>query len=128
MIQGRTGANRTAAVRIQVRGLNDVREDLTAVIDTGFSGFLSLPGERVDRLGLATVGTRRARLADGTQVVSMIYVCEVYWHGRFREVATVRLGREPLVGMSLIWGSELRIRAEAGGEAEIEELASDSAT
>lgn len=92
------------------------------VVDTGFTGFLTLPRGFVDSLSLPLLGSTPATLADGT--TAALEVCEalVVWHGRQRPVECLVTGGAPLIGMSLLRGSELRIRVTGGGDVRIEEL------
>ena len=99
-----------------------VREEIEAVIDTGFTGHLCLPPEVADRLRLPMRGSSRYRLADGGVAALRVRRALVVWHGRPRRVPVVETGGEPLVGMALLRGSELRIRVSGGGEVLVEEL------
>lgn len=95
---------------------------LEAVVDTGFTGFLTLPRAFVDSLSLPLLGSTPATLADGT--TAALEVCEalVSWHGRQRPVECLVTESSPLLGMSLLRGSELRIRVVGGGDVRIEEI------
>lgn len=100
-----------AIVPICVRGPRGV-ETLDAVIDTGFSGRLSLPTP-VIRLEWARAG--RAALADGTEIRVDIYDAEVEWHNSWREIAVDEADTDPLIGMRLLRGSEVCISVTEGG-------------
>ena len=43
MITGMVNANREAAIRLLVRGPQGHQREIEAIIDTGFTGFLTLP-------------------------------------------------------------------------------------
>ena len=52
MIEGVVNAAREAVVTISVRGPDGQAREIEAVIDTGYSGFLTLPASLVEDLGL----------------------------------------------------------------------------
>lgn len=93
-----------------------------AVVDTGFTGYLSLPPATVEALGLRLVGSAESVLADGSVAREDVCAARVLWHGRERPVRALVSGMSPLAGIALLAGSELRIRAEGGGEVLVEEL------
>lgn len=94
-----------------------------AVVDTGFSGNLTLPAESIRQLGLPYIGNRAFELANGQQSRFEIYLAAVSWHGRERYVVTLQSDGEPLLGVQLLWGSRLTMDALPGGPLEIEEIA-----
>ncbi|MBW4693190.1 MAG: hypothetical protein KME27_15665 [Lyngbya sp. HA4199-MV5] len=57
-----------------------------AVIDTGFSGFLTLPSDMISTLSLRWEGRDVATLGDGTSCTFEVYVGRVIWDGQYREV------------------------------------------
>lgn len=122
MIRGRVTADgREAVISVEVLGRNDRRMWVEAVMDTGFTGYLTLPSDLVASLDLAPRGSRDAILADGRRVDLDVYRARVLWHDRERPVVVLGAGGQPLVGMALLAGSELRIRVEGGGEVTVED-------
>src|SRR5204862_5414705 len=115
--------NREATMRLGVRGENGQEHEIEGVIDTGFTGFLTLPSTLIASLGLAWHGREQAFLGDGsTQVFDVYAAATVIWDGQARTVETDAVDNDPLVGMGLIYGHELRIRAVDGGAVTIEAL------
>ena len=51
MIRGEVSADWEATIRLKVLGPSGQEEDVEAVIDTGFNGFLTLPPDLIARLG-----------------------------------------------------------------------------
>ena len=66
MITGVVTASREAVVQVMVHGAHSRDVPVDAVIDTGFTGFLTLPPPLITMLGLAFAGTTRATLGDGS--------------------------------------------------------------
>ena len=94
-----------------------------AVVDTGFTGSLTLPAESIRRLGLAHIGNRTFELANEQQSRFDIYRASVSWHDRARYIVVLQSEGAPLLGMALLWDSRLTLDALDGGAVEIEELA-----
>jgi predicted aspartyl protease len=68
MIQGQVNARREAIIPIQVLDQNRQTVNLQATVDTGFSGFLSLPLAQInalqllyDRTEIFTIGSKPGR-------------------------------------------------------------------
>jgi len=55
MIVGSVNANREAIIRLLVGAPEGQTQEIEAIIDTGFTGFMSLPPDLVESLGLADV-------------------------------------------------------------------------
>jgi clan AA aspartic protease len=112
---GAVNASDEAVMPLEVRNSSGERETLAAVVDTGFTGFLTLPRAVVDLLSLPLLGSTPATLADGS--TATLEVCEVMvvWHGLSRPVECLVTESAPLMGMSLLRGSELRVETEPGG-------------
>lgn len=73
------------------------RPDLTIeyVVDTGFTGFLTLPLEAVELLQLPYLQDVPANLADDSQVALPVHLATVKWCGRERDVRVIATGRRP---------------------------------
>ncbi len=122
-MRGRVTADASEAViAVQVLGARGDRVEIEAVIDTGFTGFFTLSADVVRSMSLPSRGSRDVVLADGSVVGLDVYRGHVVWHGRALPVAVLESEGGPLVGMALLRGSELRLRAVDGGDVLIEEL------
>lgn len=44
------------------------RREIEALVDTGYSSYLTLPSDLIATLGLSTLGTEQLTLADGSEV------------------------------------------------------------
>ena len=122
MITGIVTAHREAIIRLNVRGPGGVEKTVEAVIDTGFDGTLTLPTTVVAALGLPWLSRELAFLADGSASLFDMYAATVLWDGKPRRVLIQAVDTTPLVGMSLLYGYELRIEAVKGGSVVISEL------
>ena len=89
MITGQINANLEAVIPLVVQGQGEAVLALNVVIDTGYSDFLTLPAETIATLGLEQAATGVLTLADGSKVVSAIYLATVIWDGLPRHDITV---------------------------------------
>lgn len=80
MMEGRVNQNCEATLSIVVRS-NTTTQLIDAVIDTGFSGFLTLPSEIISTLRLSWEGRDFATLGDGSScyVRGLSWVCHLEW-------------------------------------------------
>ena len=120
MITGIYTRDREARVRLQVLGSKHNSRQIEAIIDTGFTGYLTLPSATISSLGLGWRGREQAVLADGSLQQFDVYAGRVRWGTQIRTVEVDACNYEPLIGMSLIEGHELRIQAVEGGLVTIE--------
>jgi clan AA aspartic protease len=119
MIRGMVNIRLEAVVPLRVRGPTGVDVVVDAVIDSGFTGSLTLPSTTVAALGLIRVSGGSAILADGSARPFDIYAAEVEWDGVWRGILVSAVGAEALLGMRLLAGHSLRIDVASGGVVEI---------
>ena len=109
MIRG-TIRNRESIIELEVYGPGQPAQQIQAVIDTGYNGYLTLPGRLVTALQLPFAGHRRGTLADGSVTRLDVYLASVVWHGRQIDVLISQTAGAPLIGMSLLERSRLTYR------------------
>ncbi|HEY3303434.1 MAG TPA: clan AA aspartic protease [Candidatus Binatia bacterium] len=119
MISGLVTGDGQAVIHLTVRGPTGQEQDIEAVIDTGFDGWLSLPSSIIASLNLVWRQRGRAILADGSENVFDIYEGAVFWDGQARRIPVHEAETTPLVGMSLLQGYELNVQIEPGGKVTI---------
>ncbi len=121
MIEGRIAANgREALIFLTVLGVRE--REVEAVVDTGFTEYLTLPGDLIRDLSLPLRGYGEVMLADGSVVEVGIYRAQVLWHGKQRGIEVQESEGGPLVGMGLLQGGSLYVEAVPGGRVVIEEF------
>ena len=94
--------------------------EIEAVIDTGFTGFLTLPPALMTDLRLRYRGRGWATLADGSEAPFDIYGVTVLWDGLPRHIEADEADCTPLVGMRLLDRHNLSIDVEVGGHVVIQ--------
>jgi clan AA aspartic protease len=122
MALGAVNARLEAILRLRIRGPSGTEAEIEAVVDTGYTGSLTLPVSDVASLGLARRSGGRAVLADGSSRRFDTFAAEVEWGDSWRGVVASAIGDEPLVGMGLLEGHALRVEVIAGGAVLIELL------
>jgi clan AA aspartic protease len=121
MMQGYVNENYEAIISVAVKNGNSLKS-FDAVIDTGFTGFLSLPIAIVMELELQWSYRDRATLGDGSETVFDVYNAEILWNGQLREIEIDAAETEPLLGMALLRGYRLQVDTIEGGLVTIETL------
>ena len=114
-----------ATVVLNVLDEDDDIIPVTFLIDTGATGEMTLPQGMIDRLNLSLAEDADnigVTLADGSSSAGRLYPACIFWHSILREVEVVNIGTEPLIGMRLLYGSNLNVDAVPGGLATITEL------
>lgn len=122
MIVGHVNSDREAIVSLVVQGSRGQAREIEAVIDTGFTGLLTLPSDLIAELGLPLRAQGRAVLGDGREVTFDIFKADVIWDGRAYPVDVDAAETVPLVGMGLLEDQELCIQVFFGGSVSIREL------
>jgi clan AA aspartic protease len=122
MMFGRVNDNCEAIIKVAVGRIGSPKITVDAVIDTGFTSFLSLPLSIITNLGLPWHFRDIGTLGDGSEVVFEIYKATVIWDGQSQVVDVVASDADPLVGMGLLYGFKLQIEAVEGGLVTIEAL------
>ena len=84
-------------------------------MDTGYSGFLTLPPGLVAELGLPFAFMGQALLANDAEVDFDVHYVTVLWDGQPRDIEADATGSTPLMGMLLLDGHSLNIEVENGG-------------
>jgi clan AA aspartic protease len=122
MIIGEVTPDRQAMIRLLLRGPRGDEVEVEAVLDTGFTDFLTLPPTLIAKLQLPFRETSEFTLADGSIVQLDVFRATVLWAGQTRGVLVTAADGGPLVGMSLIYGNRLILDAVDGGQVTIGDL------
>ncbi len=120
MMTGRFLPSREFAVELTLRDLEGEPIDVTAVVDTGFSGFLTVPFSVLERLGLSQTDTEEATLADGSVLRFGVYEVTLDWDEDERTVPVYATESAALLGISMLLGSIGTFEFIDGGTVTIE--------
>lgn len=121
-IRGKVDSRRQAWIEVEVRGSDGNFQTIETIVDTGFTGHLTLPTETIGRLGLRR--GLRTTVTLGTGVRERVNTCRGYilWYGQTYPILILESNGTPLLGIGLLEGSQLTIHAKANGEVLIEAL------
>jgi clan AA aspartic protease len=122
VITGTVNRHGEAVVPIVVRSFDAREMDVETILDTGFTGSLTLPTVAIERLGLSWVGRGLAILANGAEEQCDLYAAAVVWDGIPRRILIESAETEPLLGMALLRGHLVSIEVIDGGSVTIEAL------
>ena len=101
-------------------GTEDDRTELEALLDSGFTGAISVPLRTVEGLKLEWSGEHSVTLGDASKVGVDLYEGIVLFAGRRYRCAVLATGDVPTVGMHLMQGMKVCFEALEGGAIEIE--------
>ena len=119
-MEGFVNANLEAVVPLSLRGPEGQAREVDAVIDTGYSGSLTLPPSLVAALGLPYVLSSRATLADDSEVGFSVHSVTALWDSRPRRIEADAVGSTPLIGMALMDDHSLYVEVKDGGRVAIQ--------
>ena len=122
MITGTVNADREPVVGIRVQDVSGQEQERAAIVDTGFTGWLTLPRDFIMALRLPWKELGAAILADGSQVLFDVYEATIVWDGQAVAISVDESDSEPLVGMALMDGFRIFIEDLNGGLVQIERI------
>ena len=116
MIAGYVNRDMEAIVSVDLIDDNGYRWRQEVVIDTGFSGDLTLPVGFIHQLGLTLAGQVDATLADGQTVEINQYQATAFWDGERLTVDVMESRNQYLLGTNLVEGRTLTVQMWEGGD------------
>ena len=120
MIEGVVNDAYEPVIALAIHGPSGQTVEIEAVIDTGFTGFLTVTPALATKLGLVLEGASRGTLADGSEVTFDVYDVAVLWDDQLKYVLADAADTTPLVGMLLLDKHNLNIEVGSGGRVVIE--------
>ena len=124
MMMGRLTDENEFLFALTLRNVDGEEVEVQALLDTGFSGSLVLPGYIIRRLALPQDDVERVSLADGSITRFSVHEVTVVWDDTERVVTALGAdGEDLLIGVQLMRGSVTLLEAIDGGEISIEPAA-----
>ena len=125
MVIGRVddrGSILRAVTEVLVSGESSLQARVQAVVDTGFSEFLTLPSHAIRALGLVPEYEENLVMANGQTVKMVAYAASIDWDGQAREVKVLESEGDPLIGMAMLRNHDLQIRVIPNGPVAIDAI------
>jgi clan AA aspartic protease len=122
MMRGTVNTNLEATLPLTMYGFQGQEREITAIIDTGYNGALTLPTAIVRTLSLFQLASRGVTLGDQSHKVLSTYSAEVLWDGQRRKIRVLCVEGDPLVGTTLLTGYRLITEFAVGGGVTLEVL------
>lgn len=113
MIKGRVTASHEPVIKL---ALVSTKKRITcdAVVDTGFNGYISVPLPLARELDWIHIGYEEYEIARGEIVKQAVYLGNVVFHGKCRDVyAVTSNSKDVLIGTKLLAGCILTINFRA---------------
>jgi clan AA aspartic protease len=120
MIRGEVDPYDQAIIPLHVRRPDAQWEEMEVVVDTGFTGYLTLPSARIAAPQLLFQQRQTYTLGDGSDVEFDVYLATVLWEGHDRDIAVLEADGDILTGMRMLRGHRLLIDVIDGGDVLIE--------
>lgn len=125
MIRGRVAENADSELEpwftVSVEYANEGLLRCDAIVDTGFTEWLTLPEPVIRKLGLLKIGSRIATLASGEVEEFDHYETRIVWHDQHPWELVFQSMDQPLLGMELLRHNWLTMGAWDGGPVIIDE-------
>lgn len=102
-------------IELDIAGVDRQFRTIAVTVDTGFTGWLTLPPDLIRELDLPYRGTRDAVLADGQELSVDLYAALISWDGQLLPSIVHQSDSTPLVGMHLMTGYHLAVDVREGG-------------
>ena len=112
---GEVTPNKEAIVKLVVRGPGGQEQEIAAVLDTGYTEYLTLTPTAIAAIGLQYQYSLPMYLADGTSISVRAFGGIVLWLGAERSIPIQETDGDALLGFSLLYGSRLLIDVIDGG-------------
>ena len=113
---GTVDSSGEALVPLTVEGLGSggQQRDITALLDTGFNGFLALPPALIGELDLEQISREQYMTAGGAMHFTGVYEAVVVFGERRLLVDEIVEAAEPLVGVGLLWEFKVCLGSREG--------------
>lgn len=121
---GTVDSSGEALVPLTVEGLGSggQQRDITALLDTGFNGFLALPPALIGELDLEQISREQYMTAGGAMHFTGVYEVVVVFGERRLLVDEIVEAAEPLVGLGLLWEFKVCLGYREGGDVTLEKF------
>ena len=122
MISGTVSPDRQARLTIELLSADGQFQPFEFILDTGFTGDLSLPLQVLRQLAVLPEVGLPVELADGSRIIAPTWKATALWDHNPRPVLILESDGEPLLGMGLLWQNRITLEARPYGNVVIARL------
>jgi predicted aspartyl protease len=123
MMTGKVNSKLQPTMSLSLIAPDGTEFELDALIDTGFSGDITLPIETIRQMGLTFYVQDVHTIGNNQDVAFNFYTgAKVYWHQKDVDVLVMEVEGESYMGMELLSGSSLFVEAKPNGKVRVREL------
>ncbi len=122
MINGTVSPDRQALVAVELLSADGQFQPFEFILDTGFTGDLSLPLQTLRQLAVLPEVGLPVELADGSRIIAPTWQATALWDHNPRKVLILESDGEPLLGMGLLWQNRITLEARPYGSLVIARL------
>ena len=115
MIVGSVNARLEAILQLEIEDSSRHLQIIDTVIDTGFTGAMTLPIAEISALGLSWAGEVVLQLGDGSTQTIDVFDAILWWNGNPLQVGVYAVETAPLLGTCLLAGHEVKVQFVPGG-------------
>lgn len=122
MITGTINGRFEAVIKLTLFDSDGESHEFDAILDTGFTGSLTLPPSIIEALGLRWRSRSSAVLANGESLAFDLFIATLMWDGSPRKILVQSIENVPLLGMAMLEEHDLTARVVVGGVVRIEKV------
>ena len=122
MISGTVFPDRQARLTVELLSADGQFQPFEFILDTGFTGDLSLSRRTLQQLAVISDGELPLELADGSRTSTSTWQATALWDTNPRPVLILESDGEPLLGMGLLWQNRITLEARPYGSVVIARL------
>lgn len=119
---GEVTSNKEALVKLSIFGSHGKKQEVSAVLDTGYTEYLTLPPAIIAELGLSYQYSLPMYLADGNPIRVRVFDGVVHWNGQEISIPVQETDGDVLLGMSLLYGLRLYVDVVDGGDVTVNRI------
>ena len=106
--------------KLEIETRNDGVVPVVAIIDTGFTEWLTLPSDMIKQLGLRRAGRTRLIFGNSTDEMVNVYEARVRWCETWMNIRVHQVSDIPMIGMQLLRGHRIEFDALRDAEIDVE--------
>lgn len=122
MTIGEVTPNKEAVVKQAVFGPQGQQQEVSAILDTGYTEYLTLPPPMIADLGLPYQYSLPMYLADDNPIRVRVFDGVARWKDQERHIPVQETEGDVLLGMSLLYGARLVVEVLDGGDVTVSEI------